>query len=183
MDFRRKKPQLQPVSIEGVDVEVVRTYKYLGLQLDDTLDWTANLDAVQRKGQSRLYFLRRLGSFNICKKLLQMFYQSMVASVLFFAVVCWGGSSKKRDAARLDRLVRRAGSVVGTELDSLVTVAERRTLDKLLSILENTHHPLHNTFSRQRSVFSGRLLSQSGSTNSHNNSFVPLAIRLYNSSQ
>jgi len=26
-----------------------------------------------------LYFLRRLGSFNICKKLLQMFYQSVVA--------------------------------------------------------------------------------------------------------
>ena len=42
VDFRRKKPHLQPVSIEGVDVEVVRTYKYLGLQLDDKLDLTAN---------------------------------------------------------------------------------------------------------------------------------------------
>ncbi|KAI3373863.1 hypothetical protein L3Q82_021972 [Scortum barcoo] len=32
------------------------------------------------KGQSRrLYFLRRLASFNICKKLLQIFYQSVVA--------------------------------------------------------------------------------------------------------
>ena len=30
VDFRRKKPHLQPVSIEGVDVEVVRTYKYMG---------------------------------------------------------------------------------------------------------------------------------------------------------
>ena len=134
VDFRRKKPHLQPVSIEGVDVEVVRTYKYLGLQLDNKLDWTANMEAVHRKGQSRLYFLRRLGSFNICKKLLQMFYQSVVASVRFYAVVCWGGSSRRRDAGRLDRLVRRAGSVVGTELDSLVTVAERRTPDKLLSI-------------------------------------------------
>ena len=111
-----------------------------------------------------------------------MFYQSVVASVLFYAVVCWGGSSKKRDTGRLDRLVRRAGSVVGTELDSLVTVAERRTLDKLLSILDNTHHPLHNTFTRQRSVFSGRLLSRSSSTNrptnTLKNSFIPLAIRL-----
>ncbi|XP_051254013.1 uncharacterized protein LOC127362380 [Dicentrarchus labrax] len=128
---------------------------------------------VCMKGQSRLYFLKRLGSFNICKKLLQMFYQSVVASVLFYAVVCWGGSSKRGDAGRLDRLVRRAGSVVGTELDSLVTVAERRTLDKLLSILDNAHHPLHDTFTRQRSVFSGRLLSQSSSTNRLKNSFVP----------
>lgn len=164
---------LQPVSIEGVDVEVVRTYKYLGLQLDNKLDWTANIDTLHRKGQSRLYFLRRLGSFNIYKKLLQMFYQSVVASVLFYAVVCWGGSSKKRDTGRLDRLVRRAGSVVGTELDSLVTVAERRTLDKLLSILDNTHHPLHDTFTRQRSVFTVRLLSQSSSTNRLKNFRLP----------
>ena len=65
---------------------------------------------------------------------------------------------------------------MGTELDSLVTVAERTTLDKLLSILDNT-------FTRQRSVFSGRLLSQSSSTHRLKNSFVPLAIRLCNSSQ
>ena len=70
---------------------------------------------------------------------------------------------------------------MGTELDSLV--AEGRTLDKLLSILDNTHHPLHNTFTRQRSVFSGRLLSQSRSTNRLKNYFVPLTIRLYNSCQ
>ena len=49
---------------------------------------------------------------------------------------------------------------MGIELDSLVTVAERRTLNKLQSILDNTHHPLHNTYTRRRSVFSGRLLSQ-----------------------
>ncbi len=34
-------------------------------------------------GQSRLYFLRRLVSFNTCKKLLQMFYQPVAASVIF----------------------------------------------------------------------------------------------------
>jgi len=56
--------------------------------------------------------------------------------------LCWGllgGRIKRRDARHLDRLVRRAESVVGTELDSLVSVAERRTLEKTLSILDNTH--------------------------------------------
>lgn len=62
---------------------------------------------------------------------------------------------------------------MGTELDSLVTVAERRTLDKLLSILDNTHHPLHDTFTRQRSVFTVRLLSQSSSTNRLKNFRLP----------
>ncbi|KAI3355579.1 hypothetical protein L3Q82_018410 [Scortum barcoo] len=87
-----------------------------------------------------------------------MFYQSVVASVLFYTVVCWGGSISKKDTSRLDKLIRRAGSVVGMKLDSLVTVAESRTLDKLLDIMDNASHPLHTVISNQRSLFSERLL-------------------------
>ncbi|KAI4896432.1 hypothetical protein NFI96_006934 [Prochilodus magdalenae] len=104
IDFRRSRPSQQPISIKGVDVEVVRSYRYLGVHLDERLDWSVNTDIVYKKAQSRLYILRRLGSFRICQKLLLMFYQSVVASVLFYAVVCWGGSISKRDAGRLDRL-------------------------------------------------------------------------------
>ncbi|KAI4892522.1 hypothetical protein NFI96_005753 [Prochilodus magdalenae] len=123
----------------------------LGVHLDERLDWSVNTDIVYKKAQSRLYFLRRLGSFRICQKLLLMFYQSVVASVLFYAVVCWGGSISKRDAGRLDRLVRKAGSVLGLELESLTPLAERRALNKLLNIMDNVHHPLHTTIIRQRS--------------------------------
>ena len=129
VDFQRTKRALLPVSIEGVNVEVVSMYKYLGVHLDHKLDWSANTDAVYKKGQSRLYFLRRLRSFNICSKLLGMFYQSVVASVLFYAVVCWGGSTKKRDAGRLDRLVRKA---VGAELENIASVAEKRTCELMM---------------------------------------------------
>ncbi|KAI3362975.1 hypothetical protein L3Q82_011656, partial [Scortum barcoo] len=56
--------------------------------------------------------------------------------VLFYTVVCWGGSISKKDTSRLDKLIRRAGSVVRHEAGlSLVTVAESRTLDKLCWIL------------------------------------------------
>ena len=65
---------------------------------------------------------------------------------------------KKRDEMRLDKLVRRAGSVVGVELDSVVKVAERRTLHKLLSIMEDDGHPLHTIIMDKRSKFSGSLL-------------------------
>src|SRR4029434_7205442 len=113
--------------------------------MDNKLDWSANVDAIYKKGQSRLYFLRRLRSFNVCNKLLRIFYQSGVGSVLFYAVVCCGCSINKRDAGRLNRLVKMAGAVVGTELDSLTTVAERRTLSRLLTILDDVQHPLTTT--------------------------------------
>ncbi|KAK0148991.1 RNA-directed DNA polymerase from mobile element jockey [Merluccius polli] len=159
VDFRRSKPALLPVTIEGVNVEVVDTYKYLGVHLDDKLDWSVNTAAVYKKGQSRLYFLRRLRSFNVCSKLLWMVYQSVVASVLFYAVACWGGSTRKRDAGRLDRLVRKAGSVVGAELECITSVSDKRTLNKLLNILDNDCHPLYSIITQQKSLFSWRLRS------------------------
>ncbi|KAI3371484.1 hypothetical protein L3Q82_024068 [Scortum barcoo] len=61
-----------------------------------------------------------------------------------------GGSISKKDTSRLDKLIRRAGSVVGTKLDSLVTVAESRTLDKLLDIMDNASHPLHTAHRHQQ---------------------------------
>ncbi|KAI3367245.1 hypothetical protein L3Q82_008296 [Scortum barcoo] len=50
VDFRRPRPHPEPVINKGDCVEVVHTYKYLGVQLDDKLDWTANTDALCRKG-------------------------------------------------------------------------------------------------------------------------------------
>ena len=67
-------------------------YKYLGLWMDNKLDWSTHTSHLYGKTQGRMYFLRRLQSFNICSKLLWMFYQSVVANVLFYTVVCWGGS-------------------------------------------------------------------------------------------
>ncbi|KAK3531675.1 hypothetical protein QTP70_025906 [Hemibagrus guttatus] len=94
--------------------------------------------------QSQLYFLRRMASFNTCKKLLQMFYQTVVASALFYAAVFWGGGIKKKNASRLYKLLRKAGSIVCSELDSLTSGAEGWALSRLLSIMENPLHPLHS---------------------------------------
>lgn len=52
VDFRRTRPHPEPVRINGACVEMVQTYKYLGVQLDDRLDWTANTEALCKKGQS-----------------------------------------------------------------------------------------------------------------------------------
>nr|XP_010780298.1 PREDICTED: von Willebrand factor A domain-containing protein 7-like [Notothenia coriiceps] len=101
---------------------------------------------------------RRLRSFNVCTRLLQMFYQSVVASVLFFAVVCWGGNKNTRDTGRLNKLVRKASSVVGVQLDNLEEVAEGRARRKLDRILENPSHPLHAELVKMRSTFSHRLI-------------------------
>ncbi|KAJ8272962.1 hypothetical protein GJAV_G00095560 [Gymnothorax javanicus] len=67
VDFRRSKPPCQPVCLRGETTEVVQNYRYLGVVLDNKLDWSANTDALYKKGQSCLFFLRRLKSFDVCK--------------------------------------------------------------------------------------------------------------------
>ncbi|TWW54883.1 hypothetical protein D4764_0125760 [Takifugu flavidus] len=166
-------PRPRPVQIGTEEVEGVQTYKYLELWLDNRLDWTSNTRQLYKKTQSRMYFLRRLRSFNICRKLLWMFYQSVVASVLSYAVVCWGGSATKADLSRLEKLIRRASSVVGMKLKPLATVAERRTIDKLRSIMDNVHHPLHTVIHSQRSLISQRLRLPKFRTNRLGNAFIP----------
>lgn len=42
-------------------------YKYLGVCNNDRLDWSDDTEAVYRKGQSRLFILRSLKSFEVCR--------------------------------------------------------------------------------------------------------------------
>ena len=46
VDFRRRKSAPTPISINGVTVDVLQDYKYLGVFLDNKLDWAKNTEAV-----------------------------------------------------------------------------------------------------------------------------------------
>ena len=182
IDFRRNRTATQPLCILGENVTVVEDYKFLGVHLDNRLNWRTNTEAVYKKGMSRLYFLRKLRSFNVCSKMLEMFYQSVVASALLFAAVCWGSSIGAGDTNRLNKLIKKAGSVIGCKLDTFQGTVERRTLDKLFSILDNPEHPLHNLLDRQRSTFSNRLIQLRCRKDRYRKSFLPNAISIYNNS-
>jgi hypothetical protein len=182
VDLRRTKIPVTPVSIRGVPVDIVEDYKYLGVHIDNILNWAKNTQALYKKGQSRLYFLRRLRSFNIDRTMLRMFYESVVASAILYAVACWGSRLREPDANKLNKLIRKAGNVVGVKLDSLSVVPERRMLSKLNVIVDNVSHPLYDLLLKHRSTFSARLILPKCTTERHRKSFLPVAIKLYNSS-
>nr|XP_054594642.1 RNA-directed DNA polymerase from mobile element jockey isoform X1 [Nothobranchius furzeri] len=183
VDFRRHKhSSLQPLSIQGMDIEIVDSYMYLGVHLNNKLDWNHNSDALYRKGQSRLYLLRRLRSFGVVGPLLKTFYDSVVASAIFYGVVCWGSSISAGDRKRLNRLIRRASSVLGCPLDPVEVVSDRRMTAKLSSMLNNISHPIQVTLTAMNSSFSGRLRHPRCGTERFRRSFLPTAVRLYNRS-
>lgn len=45
-----------------------------------------------------------------------MFHQYVVASTVIFAAKCWGADFKAKDTVRLNKLIKKAGCVVGPRL-------------------------------------------------------------------
>ena len=159
VDLRRTRTPLTQISILGHNVDIVGHNKYLGVFIDNKLDWTKNTEVLYKQGQSRLYLLRRLRSFNICRTMLRMFYESVVTSAILFAVVCWGSRVRVADANSHNKLIRKASDVVGIKLDFLTAVLDRRILLKLWAILQHGSHPRHNALVELRSTFSERLIA------------------------
>jgi len=50
VNFRRNKPLPSPVCMGGMDVEMLPAYRYLGVTLDNKLDWSTNTEAIYKKG-------------------------------------------------------------------------------------------------------------------------------------
>jgi len=110
VDFRRgKRTPPVPVSIQGLDIEIVKSYKYL----NNKLDWADHAHTLYKKGQSRLFLLRRLRSFAVQGALLKTFFDSVVASAIFYGVVFWSSSMAAADKKRLNKLLKKASSVLG----------------------------------------------------------------------
>ena len=70
--------------------------------MDSKLDWKENSRVTFKKAQSRLFFLRKLRSFDTGRPISNIFIHGIQESVLFSAVVCWGGSLTVEDRNRLN---------------------------------------------------------------------------------
>lgn len=66
-------------------------------------------------------------------------------------VILLGGSIRTSDTNRPHKVIKKAGSVLGTVLEPLEVIVERRMVHNLLTILDDTLHPLHDLLIRQQS--------------------------------
>ena len=59
-DFRRTRKEIEPVNINGIDIEIVTDHKYLGIYIDNHLNWNTNTQKLCSKANQRIYFLMKL---------------------------------------------------------------------------------------------------------------------------
>ena len=51
IDYRKKKSSVNPIKIQDQEVEIVDTFKYLGVVIDNKLNWAPHVDKVFKKTQ------------------------------------------------------------------------------------------------------------------------------------
>ena len=175
IDFRIKKDPICPVLINGKQIEQVDHYKYLGVIIDNKLNWEPQSTAVYKKINKRMFFLRKLRSFNVDNTLLCLLYNSIIQSVISFCVIAWGGNALCKSTGKIDRVIRRASKITRCELPYFDWLLNSLCLKKVHTI-ESTDHPLAHLI--KRSPKSNRPLFLTVTTKRYQRSFMPLAISL-----
>ena len=178
-DFRIKKDPILPVFIKGEIVEIVNKYKYLGITIDDKLEWNHHASNVHAKMSQRLFFLRKLNFFHIDSKLLYLFYSSVIESILLFCFCAWGGNCKASDMNSFFVIIKKSLRICNVDVYHPSTLLDKNTIHKMNRIIKDKSHPLFDRicFSKRKS---GRLISIQTKTERHKKSFLPRAVRAIN---
>ncbi|KAL0153248.1 hypothetical protein M9458_051423 [Cirrhinus mrigala] len=179
MDFRRNSVDHPPLTIDSSTVQRVSSTKFLGVHITENLTWTTNVTSLNKKGQQRLHFLRRLKRASLPPPILTTFYRGTIEIVLTSCITVWYGNCSAADRKTLQRTVNTAAKTISAPLPSILDIFLARCSSKASSIVKDPTHPSHNLFQllpsgrRYRSIkaHSVRFL----------NSFFPQAVRVLNS--
>ena len=174
VDFRKRKSPLAPIIVNGDSIERVDCFKFLGTIISNDLTWENNTDAVVKKAQQRLFFLRQLKKFGLRREILVQFYRSAIESILTFSICVWFGGISQRQRGRLDRVVKTASKIVGSELTSLTAIYKDRSKKRAGKIISDQTHPAHHLFELLPSGKRYRCIRTK--TNRFRNSFYPSAV-------
>ena len=177
IDFRLKGNEHDAIEIAGELVERVSDYKYLGVTVNDKLDWSVHAQNVVSKVNQRMYFVRKLNAFGVDSVLVSLFYRAVVQSIMSFCVIVWGGNLACKYVSQFDSVARRVSRMTDIEQCCFMDIFEKCCLRKIEAIMKDEYHPLLNfiTFSKR----SNRIILIKANRERFRNSFLPYAVRLY----
>ena len=129
-----------------------------------------------------MYFVRRLRKLNIDNTILCLFYNSVVSSVLVYAISCWFdscGIELKKCVRKFARKMEKATGLCKSNLiEKPDDVSDKKSVALITKIVNDQTHPLHPYIAV---LPHGRIRMLKCRTERFHKSFVPSAIKLFNS--
>ena len=127
-DFRKKKTPLVPLTIAGEVVEEVKLFQFLDTTISSDLKW-------DEKAHQRLFFLRQLKKFKVSHSILTQFYRAAIESILTFSITVWYSSACQKDKDQLERIVRTASKIIGSDMKPVASIHSLRSDRKVMAIV------------------------------------------------
>ena len=97
VDFRKSKSVPSTLIVNNSEVEIVDSFKFLGIHITSNLSWSLHARYMCKKCQQRLYFLRCLKKFHMKPEILVNFYRSIIESILTGSIMVWFGNMTESD--------------------------------------------------------------------------------------
>ncbi|KAK3511283.1 hypothetical protein QTP70_034808, partial [Hemibagrus guttatus] len=115
VDFRREKGRTyNPIHINGIGVERVSSFKFLGTHISEDLSWTTNTSSLVKKAHQCLFYLNTLKKNHLSSTILVNFYHCPIESILTNCITVWYGNCSVADRKALQREVKTAQRIIGT---------------------------------------------------------------------
>jgi hypothetical protein len=87
LDFRKDTIVHNALTIKNESVCLTDKYKYLGVYIDDKLNFAENVHNLYKKCLQRVRHLRELVNIRVDREILSLFYRSIIESVLSYSIV------------------------------------------------------------------------------------------------
>ena len=124
------------LKIQNNELDIVQKTKYLGIQIDNTLDWKEHTKTISSQVSRGIGFLKHAKSF-LPKETLKTMYTSIVEPNFRYCCSVWGFCDLT-EIKRLQKLRNRAVRIVsGSSFDApsqqLIKELDWRTIDKIIA--------------------------------------------------
>ena len=194
----KKKPVRFLYNIHGQTLEEADSAKYLGVTLQNDLNWNKHIDTTDKKANNTRAFLQR--NLQQCpRKTKELCYKALVRPIMEYASVIWDPSTDK-NIRKLEMVQRRAARMVFSEFRSTSSVTptcmlqqlqwstlqERRSKTNVVMMYRIVYHLGNISSCHLAPTISVRghnmkFLVPYARTSTYQKSFFPDTIRLWNS--
>ena len=179
----KKATVTEPVTINDSEVEIVKSYKYLGVHIQNDLKWNTHINSQIKKANKSMYHVRCLNNLHVDCRLICLLYNSMIASILHFSISSWFNSCSKYLKDNIYKIEKRVKRILDDDCKDLMHTSDnvhRNNCIKLAKkIIDDNNHPLNMYF---KLLPHGKYCSARCKTSRFLNMFVPTTIRTINES-
>ena len=192
-NFTRKYNFIPNFELDDIPIDVVYETKLLGVTITSNCRWDSNTRNIVKKGNSRMWFLRRLKLLGASQATLLDIYKLFCRSVLEFGAPVWAGGINSKNSQDIERVQRSAMKIISSSANSpyseVLEVLEEQTLSLRRDKLSLTFARKCLKSSKFGSWFEKGMVTRSGSqyyievktkTKRFRNSPIPYLTRLLN---